>query len=213
MPIIISAPGTRTVLPDNLGKQVYLSYAWGEDETDIGRRREAAARRSIERLTQAGYDVTYDKKDMKPGDLISDFIRRIGTAKRVVSIISKKYVESPYCVKELYCIFLHSLRDKRLFLGRIHPLILQDANVSDFSALKQYLAHWAAKKEEYKDLFPHGSDGGVLSAVDIDHWLPRHDDGPAFPGRQTQHPGRGRRTRPHVAVRVRPGRRLTWFLK
>jgi internalin A len=170
-PIIVSAPGTRAVLPDNLGKQVYLSYAWGEDETEIGRQREAAAQRSIERLTQVGYDVTYDKKEMKPGDLISDFIRRIGTARHVVSIISKKYLESPYCIKELYCIFLHSLRDKRLFLGRIHPLILQDARLSDASALKQYRAYWAAKKEEYESLFPHGSEGGVLSAVEIEHWI------------------------------------------
>ncbi len=71
---------------------------------------EAAALRSIERLTQAGYEVTYDKKDMKPGDLIADFIRRIGTARNIVSIISKRYLESVYCVKEFHCIFNHSLR-------------------------------------------------------------------------------------------------------
>ncbi|HKI32658.1 MAG TPA: COR domain-containing protein [Gemmataceae bacterium] len=58
--LIVSAPGTRADHPENLGKQVYLSYAWGEDETEGGRRREAAARRLIERLTQAGYEVTYD---------------------------------------------------------------------------------------------------------------------------------------------------------
>ncbi len=112
-PIIVSAPGTRGALPDNLGKQVYLSYAWGEDATERGRRGAAG---SIERLMQADYEVTFDKKDMKPGSLISDFIRRIGTAPHVVSILSQKYLESPYCVKELYCIFLHALRDKRLFL-------------------------------------------------------------------------------------------------
>src|SRR5439155_18832632 len=84
VPIVVSAPGSRAVLPDNLGKQVYLSYAWGEDATDIGRRRDAAARRSIARLTEARYDVTYDKQDMQPGDLISPLILRSSTAPHVV---------------------------------------------------------------------------------------------------------------------------------
>jgi hypothetical protein len=66
-------------------------------------------------------------------------------------------LESRYGVKELYCVFLHALRDKKVFLERIHPLILQDARLSEVSALRQYLAHWAAKKEEHTDLFPHGS--------------------------------------------------------
>ncbi len=78
VPHLVSGPPD----PATVGKQVYLSYPWGEDTTKVGRLREQAARRTIELLTQAGYAVTYDRKDMRLGDLISAFITRIGTAQR-----------------------------------------------------------------------------------------------------------------------------------
>jgi internalin A len=157
--------------PATVGRQVYLSYAWGEDTTEIGRLRERAAVRTIERLTAAGYAVTYDRKDMRVGDLISAFITRIGTAPDVVAILSKKYLESPYCVKELYGLFLSAKSNKSAFLRSIHPIPLADAQLGDRQAWRSYKKHWEEKKGEIEELFPHGSDGGVLTALEISHWL------------------------------------------
>ena len=157
--------------PATAGKQVYLSYAWGEDSTEIGRLREQAAVRAIERLTAVGYAVTYDRKDMRVGDLISAFITRIGKSPDVVAILSQKYLESPYCVKELYSLFLSALRDRSAFVRSIHPIPLTDARLGDREAWRRYKKHWEEKKAELEELFPHGSDGGILTSLEISHWL------------------------------------------
>lgn len=152
-------------------RQVYLSYAWGEDTTELGRLREAAARRVIDRLTDAGYHVTYDKKDMRPGDLISAFIRRIGRAENVVAILSRKYLESEYCVKELYLAFCHHQQEPAEFRRAVLPVVLPDAGLLDDAALDGYLAHWQARRERNNRRHGHNPAGRVLEDHQVGHWI------------------------------------------
>jgi len=152
-------------------RQVYLSYAWGEDTTELGRRREAAARCVIDRLTAEGYHVTYDKKDLRPGDLISAFIRRIGRADNVVAILSRKYLESEYCVKELYLAFCHHQQEPAEFRRAVLPVVLPDAGLLDDAALDGYLAHWRDRRERNNRRHGHNPAGRVLEDHQVGHWI------------------------------------------
>jgi hypothetical protein len=64
---------------------------------------------------------------LRPGDLISGFMKRIGLADHVIVVLSDKYLRSPYCMTELHTIYQRSVGEKEDFLRRIIPLRLADA--------------------------------------------------------------------------------------
>ncbi len=53
----------------------------------------------------------------------------------------------------------------------IHPIPLADAQLSDRKAWTMYKKHWEEQKVEMEELFPHGADAGVLTSLEISHWL------------------------------------------
>ena len=59
---------------------------------------------------------------LRPGDLISGFMKRIGLADHVIVVLSDKYLRSPYCMTELHSIYQRSVGEKEDFLRRIIPL-------------------------------------------------------------------------------------------
>src|SRR5205814_2216874 len=49
-------------------KQVFVSYAWGEDKTEEGQRHEQQVMRLCRRIKGWDYQPIRDKKRMRPGD-------------------------------------------------------------------------------------------------------------------------------------------------
>lgn len=122
---------------------IYLSYAWGGDKEALVDRLEA-------RLERAGYEVKRDKRSMRPGDWISDFMREIGRAKRVCVVLSEKYMQSPYCMRELLYLYQSSCGEKRDFLNRIVPLVLEDARLSKTADRLKHVRYWNEQLNELK---------------------------------------------------------------
>jgi internalin A len=90
---------------------------------------------------------------LRPGELISGFMKRIGLADYVIVVLSDKYLRSP---TELHSIYQRSLGEKEDFLRRIFPLVLADARFDTWRDRLVYTTHWRAEFEEmelhFKDL-------------------------------------------------------------
>lgn len=82
---------------------------------------------------------------MRPGDLISGFMKRIGLADHVIVVLSDKYLRSPYCMTELHYIYQRSFGEKEDFLYRIFPLRLTDAQLGTWRDRVTYAEYWEAE--------------------------------------------------------------------
>jgi internalin A len=123
---------------------VYLSYAWGGHKEEMVDRLE-------QRLIDHGYEVKRDKRSMRPGDWISDFMREIGQAERVCVVLSKEYVQSAYCMRELLYLYQTSCGAKCDFLNRIVPLVLEDARLTKTTDRMGHVRYWNQQLQELKD--------------------------------------------------------------
>jgi internalin A len=133
---------TPAELPDKGQAEVYVSYAWGDDSSEPARQRTEVVDRLCQKLAQEGWNVLRDKDAMRPGELISGFMKRIGRADRVIVVLSSKYLQSTYCMTELHAIYQRSLEEKEDFLQRIIPLTLQDARIGTRDDRLAYAQHW-----------------------------------------------------------------------
>src|SRR5690349_5903289 len=107
--------------------EIFVSYAWGDDSSAAAEKRTEIVDRLCETREKDGWHIIRDKTDMRPGDLISRFMKRIGLADHMIVVLSDKYLRSPYCMTELYYIYQRSIGEKEEFLRRIVPLRLDDA--------------------------------------------------------------------------------------
>src|SRR5262249_40464865 len=131
----------RPTQAEGSGRKVCVSYAWGDDSPQ-GKERKELVERLCARLSGWGYRVVRDKEDMRPGDLISGFLKRIGQGDRVVVILSEKYLRSVHCMNELHEIYETSRREKEDFLRRIIPLTLKDARIGTIRERAGHARYW-----------------------------------------------------------------------
>ena len=87
----------------------YVSYARA-DGGDPNRERDVD--RLCEEAQRRGISVLRDKKDLRFGELISDFIKELGEGDRVFIFLSDKYLKSPYCMLELFELWRNSKQPK-----------------------------------------------------------------------------------------------------
>jgi internalin A len=161
---LVAAP--RPVLPGSAAKQVFVSYAWGDDDSAVGRQRGQVVEGLCARLREWSYEVVRDREAMRRGDLISDFMRLIGRGDRVVVILSAKYLRSLFCMNELHEVFEHSRRDRDDFLRRVVAVSLPDARIATPRERAGHARHW---KEEKEALQRDVADG-LLGASDYALW-------------------------------------------
>jgi internalin A len=140
---------SRPELPPKNIPEIFVSYAWGDDSSDIARKRTEIVDRLCETLGQYGWHILRDSNVLRSGDLISGFMKRIGLADHVIVVLSDKYLRSPYCMTELHYIYQRSLGEKEDFLRRIIPLALEDARFSNRRDRLVYAEHW---KREFQSL-------------------------------------------------------------
>jgi internalin A len=133
-------------------KEVFISYAWGEDTALQGRQREEVVNRLCERLKAWDHQVVRDKETMKRGDRISAFMKRIMTGDRVIVVLSEKYLRSVFCMSELHGLFLNCGSDEDNFLGRVIPLTLADAHIDTPEDRAAHTDYWIERVEKLKQL-------------------------------------------------------------
>jgi hypothetical protein len=131
---------------------VFISYAWGDTSpcaaTHI-RERQEVVERMCAVLEKGGRRVIRDKTALQYGGLISEFMERLGRADLVVVVLSDAYLRSPYCMTELHALYQRCSREKHEFLGRIIPLVLDDARFRNPQERVEYTKFW---KQEYSKL-------------------------------------------------------------
>jgi len=107
--------------------QVFVSYALGDISSKEDRQRQEVVERLCRTLVNENWKVIRDKEELHYGDLISTFMKKLGQARLVIVVLSDKYLRSPYCMAELHALYQNSRQEKRVFLDRIIPLVLDDA--------------------------------------------------------------------------------------
>jgi len=136
------------------GRDVFISYAWG-DRTPAGQERQRIVDGLVSALRKRpeGITVRIDRDEMRPGDLISAFMDRLSSADRIIVVISAKYLQSEYCMYELFKIYQNCRQSAEDFHRRIIPIILPDAGFSGGPAARLKPAlYWNQQEQEITSL-------------------------------------------------------------
>jgi internalin A len=166
----------RHELPLKSIPEIFVSYALGDDSSDDARERTEIIDRLCESLRHHGWHVLRDKTDMRPGDLISGFMKRIGLADHVIVVFSDKYLRSPYCMTELHYLYQRSLGEKEDFLSRIFPLIVSDARFGTWRDRVAYAEHWEAEFKAMEEKFKHLAESDFRLYKAMQEWHNRIGD-------------------------------------
>ncbi len=131
--------------------QVFVSYAWG-DETPEGQRRGKLVDDLCERLGQQGVVVRRDCDEIRPGELISEFMERLAEGDFIIAVISDKYLQSESCMYELFRIYRNCADKPERFLRKVIPLILPDARLGRARDRFQRAIYWEKEEKQLKPL-------------------------------------------------------------
>lgn len=133
----IASPSAPAVVAN-----VYISYAWG-DPSPEGQRRGRLVDQLCDAIKGAGIPFHIDREEVKSGDRISAFMNAITKGDVIIIILSKKYLESEYCMYELSGIWKENSQDPERFLGRVIPLTLPDAKLNSTEDLIKKTQYWS----------------------------------------------------------------------
>ncbi len=133
------------------GREVFISYAWGDDQTPEGKIREEAANGLYAALEKHGFRPLQDRHQIRSGERISLFIDRLTRADLVVAVISDKYLRSPYCMYEIYRLWQRSQGDADLLAKCLVPIVLPEVRISNFRERRPYLQYWAAEAKDLEE--------------------------------------------------------------
>lgn len=132
-------------LPDAEGPTIWcVSYAWN-DKTSLGQEREKVVDQLCEYAKNNKFDILRDKVELRLGDRISPFMRKIGKSDRIFVILSDKYLKSTSCMFELSEIWRNSRQEDDEFLSKIRVYTLDCANIWSLNGRLNYALYW--KKE------------------------------------------------------------------
>ncbi len=142
----------RTLNADEKPREVFLSYAWG-DETPTGKDRARVVDALQDFLTkQHGFRPVRDRDAIKNGDLISAFIQRLTRADLVVAVISDKYLRSTYCMYEIYELWQRHRADRGELAQHLVPIVLPEVKIGDLRERLPYLKFWASEATILEEL-------------------------------------------------------------
>ena len=126
-----------------------------------GIRRGTVVEKLCDNCTARGIHIIRDKNVLQIGDSIAAFVEDIGAADRIVVVMSKKYLESHWCMAELLEIWNYSRRNKDDFGRRVRVLCLPDVKISDIGEQLEHSSRWkqrydciVAKVDKLGDLLP-----------------------------------------------------------
>jgi internalin A len=149
------APGIdihpQPLTADEKAREIFISYAWG-DETPEGMTRAQIVEALYSALEKDGFRPVRNRNEMRPGERISAFIRRLTRADLVVAVISKKYLRSPYCMYEIYSLWQKCQGNPDELLQRLVPIVLPEVRIGSFRERVTYLKHWTAQARELEEL-------------------------------------------------------------
>lgn len=134
---------------------VYVSYAWRSQHPEDLAAEAAGGLADREQIVdelcgklaeEDGIAVGRDKGLMKTGDSIVDFAGEIAKSELILAVVSKKFLRSPWCMKEeLLQAFRRRNFDPQEFGEDVLPLILDDAQ-ADFEDANNLIDFWCERQ-------------------------------------------------------------------
>jgi internalin A len=137
--------------PDEKPREVYISYAWGDDSEE-GKRRGQAVEGLYAALAKDGFRPVRDKEAMRAGVLISAFIRQLTRADRVVAVISEKYLRSTYCMHEIYRLWQRCQEDPSELSKSLVSIVLPEVKIGDLEERAVYQRYWVERARKLEAL-------------------------------------------------------------
>lgn len=157
--------------------KIYVSYAWGEDTTEEGRRREEIVDRLCDAVRASGREIGRDKEWMRAGDSIERFAHEISRAQRIVAVISEKSLHSDYCMAhELFRAYRRCDFQRHEFQEKVIALVMDDAIplIKDDSALVELTRHWKQRvvkvKEDLAEVDPDHRSHNLWATLGLPPW-------------------------------------------
>jgi hypothetical protein len=129
---------------------IFLSYAWNTEEEFI---------KSLYKSLKRKFNILIDNEDMENQGRISKFMTEIGKGKIIIVALSDKYLKSPFCMNELYEIYVNAGMNADTFAKRVFPIRLEDINLSNKEVVNKYQLYWKAEKEKWEKQIAEDSAG------------------------------------------------------
>ncbi len=142
--------------------QIYISYAWKDNNTELGRQREALVDRICAVLLAKRYNLIRDRNHLTLGQSIQKFMQEIGRGNYVILVISDKYLRSEYCMFEAL-----EVMKRKDYQQRIFPVVLSDANIYSRESQVKYIQYWQTKKEQLAALIGPNPADEYSAMVDV----------------------------------------------
>jgi len=135
-------------------EECFISYAHADerDKDDIAQLRQDMFDRVCSRLNKLNLKPVFDTEQLPYGESISAFMRRMAKSPTAVIILSKKYLQSPYCMFELLKIFHHCRSDDVEFQQRIRAVTLPDAKLKTLHERLSHTDYWKDQHAKYDAL-------------------------------------------------------------
>ena len=153
-------PKMEIVTPPAKGKTYGVSYGWEDESKAIVEKLCADAERR-------GVKILRDTNGVKIGESLSIFMEELTSGdRRLFVILSRKYLESPYCMFELMEVWRLCQQKPALFRDRIRVYCMKDAAIWTIRDRLKCAIFWDSQFNELKPLVKeHGID--LLGEADI----------------------------------------------
>ena len=130
----LAEPALVFTQPPRAAPEMFVSYAWSGDDALIDSLCARAAAR--------GLLIQRDSQAIGLGDSIRRFMERIGQGDRIFVILSQKYLQSSYCMFELFEVWKHSRQNPKHFLDRVRIYALPDTRIATPLERIRISVHW-----------------------------------------------------------------------
>ncbi|HYF87099.1 leucine-rich repeat domain-containing protein [Azospirillum sp.] len=146
IPLVFDKPPQQETAP--AGPNWYVSYAWSDDSPE-GRAHTTFINDLCAKAKERGRIIRRDKEELRVGDSLTAFMRRIGAGDRIFVILSDRYLRSPNCMFELSEIWRTSRFENAAFLDRVRVYVTPDVSLRAAKDRAKWAIHW---KKEYDEL-------------------------------------------------------------
>lgn len=139
--------------------EYFVSYAWEDGSTEDSKARADIVDGICAAGTKHGIHVLRDKEEMRTGDLISGFMDRLAQGDRIIVLLSDKYLKSPYCMYELYRIWIEASANEDRFRESVRLYRHKNADIGTLQARADYVRYWRQRHKDEMALVAEGMVG------------------------------------------------------
>ncbi|MCF4969078.1 TIR domain-containing protein [Nostoc sp. CMAA1605] len=140
--------------------EIYISYAWKDNNSESGKRREELVDQICDTLLAQNYKLIRDRDHLSLGKSIKQFMESIGRGNYVILVISDKYLKSEYCMFEAIEVIKSKEYEQRIF-----PIVLEDADIYSKEGQFYYINYWKQQKEKIEKIVNEDFQSDIYSAI------------------------------------------------